>query len=519
MANTIESVPVGTILPYAGNLNNNALNELGWSICDGAELKINDYSGLYKVIGSVNGGDGISYFNIPDYQGRFLRCTDTSGKIDKGATERTAAASGGATGAQVGTIEGAATALPTTPKSPFTAEVAHVPSSSSHNAYSGSNADMLKDNATGTFKSNAGGDDQTCPINAYVNFIIKISDSAAIPTGTIIHYMGPSNLKNKVLSKHYLFCDGHSLSNSSSTYTLLYKAIGDAHGGDKTNFNLPDYRGRFLRGVDNGTQRDPGVVKRTAMATGGVIGDSTGSIQGYATAKPVAPFYIELTYGTDHKESDHCDGHGNSAYNKDGVTQSLTAKGGDSETRPVNVYVDNYIFIEEDNQQSDIFPIGAIIGIAGPTNPGDNWLACNGSLVSNELQYQALYEVLGHSWGGSGNNFNIPALAGMFLRGRDDGTKRDPDTSTRTATNAGGNTGDAVGSEQGYATARPTSADITTSIDHLPTEEYDNALAIFCSSVDAWNSGKSTYTVKGGDAETRPINANINYFIKIATVT
>lgn len=74
----------------------------------------------------------------------------------------------------------------------------------------------------------------------------------------------------------YLICDGRAV--SRTTYANLYAAIGDAFGeGDGVNtFNLPDLRGRFLRGVDDGAGRDPG--NRTVMKIGNNP-DAPGSFQ------------------------------------------------------------------------------------------------------------------------------------------------------------------------------------------------------------------------------------------------
>jgi microcystin-dependent protein len=61
---------------------------------------------------------------------------------------------------------------------------------------------------------------------------------------------------------------------------MLFAAIGTRHGGDVNNFNIPDYRGRFLRGTDGGVGRDPDRASRSAMNAGGNTGDNVGSIQG-----------------------------------------------------------------------------------------------------------------------------------------------------------------------------------------------------------------------------------------------
>jgi microcystin-dependent protein len=77
----------------------------------------------------------------------------------------------------------------------------------------------------------------------------------------------------------WLMCDGSAV--SRTTYAALFTVIGEAFGqGDNaTTFNVPDFRGRFLRGVDSGQARDPDAASRTAMNTGGNTGDAVGSIQ------------------------------------------------------------------------------------------------------------------------------------------------------------------------------------------------------------------------------------------------
>jgi microcystin-dependent protein len=67
----------------------------------------------------------------------------------------------------------------------------------------------------------------------------------------------------------------------------LYAAILNAHGsGDgTTTFALPDYRGRFIRGRANSSANDPNRATRTAAAAGGATGDAVGSVQVNATAK------------------------------------------------------------------------------------------------------------------------------------------------------------------------------------------------------------------------------------------
>lgn len=42
----------------------------GWVICDGRALNISDYQTMFDLIGTTYGGDGQSYFNVPDLQSR-----------------------------------------------------------------------------------------------------------------------------------------------------------------------------------------------------------------------------------------------------------------------------------------------------------------------------------------------------------------------------------------------------------------------------------------------------------------
>lgn len=75
-----------------------------------------------------------------------------------------------------------------------------------------------------------------------------LANATATPAGTFIHFAGalaqaPSG---------YLLANGAAV--SRTTYADLFTAIGTTYGtGDgSTTFNLPDARGQFLRGLDNG---------------------------------------------------------------------------------------------------------------------------------------------------------------------------------------------------------------------------------------------------------------------------
>jgi microcystin-dependent protein len=99
------------------------------------------------------------------------------------------------------------------------------------------------------------------------------ADQVIDPVGTVITVAGTTCPSNTLVA------DGTAV--SRSTYAQLFSKMGIIHGqGDgSTTFNLPDYRGRFLRGQDSGTGRDEDAASRTAMNTGGQAGDNVGSVQ------------------------------------------------------------------------------------------------------------------------------------------------------------------------------------------------------------------------------------------------
>jgi microcystin-dependent protein len=67
--------PIGSITAYTL-----AISPPGWLICDGAAVSRVTYASLFAVIGTTFGtGNNTTTFNIPNYQGAFLRGTGTNG--------------------------------------------------------------------------------------------------------------------------------------------------------------------------------------------------------------------------------------------------------------------------------------------------------------------------------------------------------------------------------------------------------------------------------------------------------
>ena len=82
---------IGEIRMFGGNFAPN-----GWALCNGQTLSIAYYSGLFSLIGTTYGGDGITNFALPDLRSRI--------PIHKGNFAGTVYQLGEAAGAEVVTL-------------------------------------------------------------------------------------------------------------------------------------------------------------------------------------------------------------------------------------------------------------------------------------------------------------------------------------------------------------------------------------------------------------------------------
>jgi microcystin-dependent protein len=180
-------------------------------------------------------------------------------------------------------------------------------------------------------------------------------------------------------------------------------------------------------------------------------------------------------------------------------------------------------------------PIGSIAAFAGPVYPPwentSGWMKCDGrELDRTDPAYTPLFDAIGFSWGGdSVRLFRVPDLAGYFLRGVDDRKSgRDPDRYSRTAIAPGGQTGDNVGSVQGWGTALP-ERDHALRVEPAGRHHHTMSLEIDASrDVDGQNNtvaypgpqhntdtvGDHIHQLAGGHKETRPINAYVHWIIR-----
>lgn len=151
-----------------------------------------------------------------------------------------------------------------------------------------------------------------------------------VPTGTIMAFGGT------VAPTGWLMCNT-ATPVSRTTYADLFAVIGVSfgNGNGTTTFNIPDFRGRFLRGIDGGTGRDPNAGTRTAMNAGGNTGDNMGSIQNDAYAAHTHSYTLSNAYWNGDSGS-------GIAYRGADTPSANTGSSGGSETRPKNANV-NYI--------------------------------------------------------------------------------------------------------------------------------------------------------------------------------
>ena len=160
------------------------------------------------------------------------------------------------------------------------------------------------------------------------NGISSGGGSGAVPSGSIMAFAGST------IPTGWLICDGSAI--SRATYTDLFASIAITWGqGDgSSTFNLPDLRGRFLRGVGGAAGNDPDANTRTALNTGGNTGNNVGSYQSdELKAHNHNSFGFTYAWRTAGALSGYSSG-----WNTPNAT-TPTANSGGSETRPKNAYV------------------------------------------------------------------------------------------------------------------------------------------------------------------------------------
>lgn len=290
----------------------------GWLEADGSSQLRTQYPDLFARIGVTYGNVDGTHFNLPDYRGQFLRGHDDGAAIDPDAAGRSDRGDG-TTGDNVGTkqsheldqhlhnitVPNYNVSNRTTSNDTHNHSTLALPRFTS--VSSGSSVGWAnKSNGTGTAFSRATDDDthshtvsidhdhgsfdssntggnETRPTNVGVKWIIKHTDSGTQTVVTVDSIKSPLTAgmimawPNDVLPTGWIKADGSS--QLRTDYPDLFAEIGVKYGNvDGTHFNLPDYRGQFLRGVADGEATDPDRASRTDRGDG-TTGDNVGTKQ------------------------------------------------------------------------------------------------------------------------------------------------------------------------------------------------------------------------------------------------
>jgi len=185
---SIGDFPIGTVISFAGKLNDIVIEEQGWLYCNGNTLNRTKYAALFSVIGTNFGdGDGQSSFNLPDFRGVFLRGVTADTKNDPDVESRASAIHGGNKGDNVGSVQKYATGKPATDlitnlTGNHSHTASHIPTDNSSYAIAGGyqaiwNGDSRTTDSAGnhTHSVTGGGDAESRPVNVNTFFLIKFS--------------------------------------------------------------------------------------------------------------------------------------------------------------------------------------------------------------------------------------------------------------------------------------------------------------------------------------------------------
>jgi microcystin-dependent protein len=346
----------------------------------------------------------------------------------------------------------------------------------------------------------------------------------AMPIGTVANYCFDTT-PTASDAEPWLMCDGSVGDKgvlSLNDYDPLWEVIGEAFGGGAKGgkFNLPDLRGRFVRACDKsptagraGIDTDP----RSAVAEGGntSTSDSTvGSVQHHLVGPHAHGLLTEVgSTGTMNDILLPLSGPAHFFDSSGGQgapdPKFATAAAGGSETRPINIALPFMILAASPIQRA---PLGTIVAFAGRDEPqdksGDNdkWLICDGQTItkSDYGAFVAGFVKLLRPLDEKGESYALPDLRGSFLRGGNP-----PGTDSK-AGKPSGPLGSIVDPALGaHSHPLPTGYDdypLMQGSDHYLSNNWMNGLV----------GGKATQATGAGiGRETRPVNANLHFIIRV----
>lgn len=154
--------------------------------------------------------------------------------------------------------------------------------------------------------------------------------SGDCPIGSVLMFGGAKDH----LPSGWLYCDGSIV--SQHEYQDLFNVVGHSFGNiaetpaydPNKQFFLPDLRGRFVRGVDDRSDRDPDLSLRTDMQSEKIPATGVGSIQPDQVREHSHTYTHLATEGSGIVSGNHW-----------AMGGADTSKYGGKENRPLNVAV------------------------------------------------------------------------------------------------------------------------------------------------------------------------------------
>jgi microcystin-dependent protein len=340
--------PVGTVLMYAGRTDGAGVLNLitaGWILCDGSVYPNSQFPDLFNVIADSYGGSQAG-FAVPSYKGMFQRGLDGTDpqQRDPDAGARLAPrgdlSNSGNSGNNVGSVQ-------------MDEMAGHGHVYNVYTSYIKSSHTLGNQCLSGqeTSYTAATGGTETRPVNQYVDFIIKaVSSPDVVPIGAVLPFASDvTDTTGSTLpaleAAGWLACNGGK--QLVSDFQALYTTISDMFGADdQASFRVPDFRGKFLRGVVGqllpGQQSmDPDYLTRTAPQPGLTFPGNTGNQVGSMEPTQVANHTHSYTYNNDYW-STAATAIGPHAETNAGQTWTSASNSAVIECRPINSNV-NYL--------------------------------------------------------------------------------------------------------------------------------------------------------------------------------
>lgn len=233
----------------------------------------------------------------------------------------------------------------------------------------------------------------------------RVIEEYKLPIGSIIA------MSSDYIPAGYLLCNGSAV--NRQTYSLLFAKIGTTYGeGDGTNtFNLPDLRGKFVRGLGGNSD-----------LLGKTQGDAIRNIQGE----------VDICHGDNNVTNGVFRDNGRKSRGRDGnewysysvIFDASTVVPTANENRPLNMAMNYLIKASGSDAQNasleeirlDGIPIGGYLDYASDAVLPAGFMVADGRSL-NKNEYPDLFQIIKYTYGGSEDNFNLPDFSdGRFAR-------------------------------------------------------------------------------------------------------